>query len=280
MSPSPSGKIATLVIDAYVKHAKLLAMRLLAAVLALFCATPAAALELFLRDSLDIDVSSLAFDPVTCTLWLADESSVVRHLTLRGELIQDVQTELSGVKTLTVLDQDTLLISNGWGQFQHLTMGGKTSGAQFRLAEGLYDTEGLHREPDGTLLIAEDDTARVMRFTAQGEQLMSVNGFALDPPMVEPQGVTRDPLSGNILVVDDNEGLNAIFEFTGDGSTLLSVTPLSAYGRDAEAITLSPLTGTLFVGFDSGRKLAIFDYLPTRSSNMPALPTGPDCASS
>ena len=94
--------------------------------------------------------------------------------------------------------------------------------------------------------------------------------------MTEPQGVALDPLSGNILVVDDNEGLNAIFEFAPD-LALLSVTPLSDHGRDAEGIAVHAQTGTLYVGFDSGQRIAVFDYLPTRGEGAAPFDQGPDC---
>lgn len=59
-----------------------------------------------------------------------------------------------------------------------------------------------------------------------GILLMELMGDAFDPPMTEPQGVERDPYSGNILVTDDYEGLKSLFELAPDGR-VLSVTPLS-----------------------------------------------------
>jgi hypothetical protein len=106
---------------------------------------------------------------------------------------------------------------------------------------------------------------------------MNLSGDTFDPPMTEPQGITRDPYSGNILVVDDNEGLNALFELAPDGR-VLSVTPLGPYGFDAEGIALQPETGTLFIGFDGGRALAIFEWEPTETTIDAPLERGPDCA--
>ena len=106
---------------------------------------------------------------------------------------------------------------------------------------------------------------------------MELSGDSFTPPMVEPQGITRDPYSGNLLVVDDNEGLNALFELGPDGR-VLTVTPLSEWGRDAEGVGLQPETGTLFIGFDSGRALAIFDWMPSETTIDTPLERGPDCA--
>jgi sugar lactone lactonase YvrE len=154
---------------------------------------------------------------------------------------------------------------------------GRAVDAPFRLSDALYDTEGLHRDADGSYLVVEDDPSRLMRITPDGPVLMELYGDSFDPPMTEPQGVTRDPYSGNILVVDDNEGLNSLFELAPDGR-VLSVSPLSQYGVDAEGVALQPETGTLYVGFDSGRALAIFDWIPTEITIDTPLERGPDCA--
>ncbi|MEM8658150.1 MAG: hypothetical protein AAGF22_08630, partial [Pseudomonadota bacterium] len=82
---------------------------------------------------------------------------------------------------------------------------------------------------------------------------------------------------GNLVVVDDNEGLHCLFELAPDGR-VLSVIPLSEYGRDAEGVALQPETGTLFVGFDGGRALSIFDWMPSENTIETPLERGPDCA--
>ncbi len=86
-----------------------------------------------------------------------------------------------------------------------------------------------------------------------------------------------EPNLCNKAVVDDNEGLNSLFELAPDGR-VLTVTPLSAYGRDAEGVALQPETGVVFVGFDTGRALAIFDWLPSETTIDTPLERGPECA--
>lgn len=244
----------------------------------LMCAStlPARA-EIFHRETIpDFRAVSIAYDALVCGIWVANESREVVLMSTFGKELRRFETGMSSVRSLTV-EEDGLLIANGWGEFRRLDRDGRQIDSPFRLSETLFDTEGLHRDADGSFLVVEDDPSRLMRIATDGSVLMELFGDTFDPPMTEPQGVTRDPYSGNILVVDDNEGLNSLFELAPDGR-VLSVNPLSAYGRDAEGVALQPETGTLFVGFDSGRALAIFDWLPSEITIETPLERGPDCA--
>jgi hypothetical protein len=56
------------------------------------------------------------------------------------------------------------------------------------------------------------------------------------------------------------------------------VTPLSDWGFDAEGVAVHGQTGTLYIGFDSGQRIAVFDYLPTRGvPGQARVDQGPDC---
>lgn len=239
-------------------------------------AEPARA-ELFHRETFeDFRAVSLAYDAAVCGVWVANEGPEILLMTTFGKEIRRFDTGMSSVRSLTV-EAGGLLLANGWGQFRRISREGQPIDQPFTLSETLVDTEGLHRDADGSFLVVEDDPARLLRIGPDGAVLMELSGNAFEPPMIEPQGVTRDPFSGNILVVDDNEGLNALFELAPDGR-VLSVTPLSDYGRDAEGVALQPETGTVFVGFDGGRALAIFDWLPSEITIETPLDRGPDCA--
>jgi hypothetical protein len=243
----------------------------------LLLAGPASALELHLRESFHFPrVASLEWDPVLCGLWVAIEGPQIFLLTPGGREIRRIEPGLPSIRALTV-EADGLLVADGWGGFQRITREGAPRGGQFELAPHLRDVEGLQREPSGTYLVVEDDPARLLRLGPDGSTLMERTGAAFSPRLEEMQGVARDPLTGNILVVDDNEGLNALVEMTPDG-VLISVTPLSEWGYDAEAVAVHAQTGTLFVGFDSGQRIAVFDYLPTRpATGFVSFDQGPDC---
>lgn len=244
--------------------------------IAMVSATMAEA-EIYHRETIsDFRAVSIAYDALVCGIWVANESNEVVLLSTFGKELRRFDTGMRSVRSLTV-DEDGILIASGWGECRRLDRDGRPIDSPFRLSETLYDTEGLQRDADGSFLVVEDDPSRLMRIAPDGTVLMELFGDRFDPPMTEPQGVTRDPYSGNILVVDDNEGLNSLFELAPDGR-VLSVTPLSQYGFDAEGVALQPETGTLYVGFDSGQALAIFDWIPTEITIDTPLERGPDCA--
>ena len=224
----------------------------------------------------DFRAVSLAYDAQVCGVWVASEGRELVLLSTIGTEIMRIDSGMPVVRSVTV-EREGLLIANGWGEFRRIDRSGNSIDSPFRLSATLVDTEGLHRDADGSFLVVEDDPSRLLRVAPEGNVIMELDGDLFDPPMIEPQGVTRDPYSGNILVVDDNEGLNALFELAPDGR-VLSVSPLSAFGRDAEGVALQPETGTLFVGFDGGRALAIFEWQPSQVTIDVPLDRGPDCS--
>lgn len=224
----------------------------------------------------NVRVVSLAYDAHVCGVWFTDEGPTLTLLTTSGREIRRIDSGMASARSITV-EEDGLLVANGWGGFRRLDRDGRPRDSEFSLSATLRDTEGLHRDADGSFLVVEDDPSRLLRIAPDGAVIMALSGDGFVPPMTEPQGVTRDPYSGNILVVDDNEGLNSLFELAPDGR-VLTVTPLSPYGVDAEGVALQPETGTLFIGFDAGRALAIFHWQPSEVTVDTPLERGPDCA--
>ncbi|WP_306043605.1 hypothetical protein [Mameliella sp. MMSF_3455] len=251
-------------------------MRVLGLVLTIFLAGSASADLRHLETFPGVRAVSLAYDAQVCGVWVASESSDLVLLSPAGREILRFETDMGYVRSVTVTDEG-VLIANGWGDFQWVDRTGRALEAPFSLSATVRDTEGMHRDADGTFLVVEDDPSRLLRVSPDGTVLMELWGDGFDPPMVEPQGVARDPYSGNILVVDDNEGLNALFELAPDGR-VISVTPLSHWGYDAEGVALQPETGTLFIGFDAGQALAIFDWTPTEVTIEHPLERGPPCS--
>ena len=251
-------------------------MRGLTVTLCLWMAGPAAA-QLWHRETIpNFRVASIAYDAEICGFWVANEGPTLILLSTTGQERQRIDSGMRSVRSLTV-EEGGLLLSDGWGTFRRIDRDGRSIDTAFTLSATLRDTEGLHRDADGSFLVVEDDPSRLLRIAPDGTVIMELSGDSFTPPMVEPQGITRDPYSGNLLVVDDNEGLNALFELGPDGR-VLTVTPLSEWGRDAEGVGLQPETGTLFIGFDSGRALAIFDWMPSETTIDSPLERGPDCA--
>jgi hypothetical protein len=164
----------------------------------------------------DLRVVSLAYDPFICGVWAADEGPSIRLLSTGGQEVRRIDSSMPSVRSLTV-ERDGLLLANGWGGFLRLDRRGRPRDEPFGLSATIADTEGLHRDADGSFLIVEDDPSRLLRIAPDGSVLMALSGDSFDPPMTEPQGIERDPYSGNLLVVDDNEGLNSLFELAPDG---------------------------------------------------------------
>ncbi len=237
-------------------------------------ATPAAALDLGLRDFYDLNrPASLEFDPTFCGLWIANEGPEIILITLDGLELRRFSSGLRRIKAMA-LDGNALLVADGYGGFQRLEKDGTPLGDPYRLPSRYGDTEGLSVAPDGTLIVVEDEPGHILWMTPAGEVTRRVNGLDLTPAMTEPQGIARDTRTGRLLVVDDWEGTNSLFEFSPDG-TLIATLPLIAYGRDPEGIAIRAATGTVFIAFDGGARIAAFDYTPTEPVDIG--PADSDC---
>ncbi|MEL6913757.1 MAG: hypothetical protein AAFP13_04595 [Pseudomonadota bacterium] len=230
--------------------------------LLLWLATPATALELFHRETIPMNrPSSLAFDPALCGLWIANEGRQVAFLSASGEITRRIDIGFSA-KAVASDGTDLILVDRA-GTFLDLDQRTEESGGPYRLAGRNWDIEGMVVGPGATRTFVRDEDARLWRTDLGGNLLWSVDGFALTPPMVEPQGIAIDRRTGAIFVVDDREGSNSLFEFTPDGAFVARVS-LAPWGTDPEGLAIQADTGTLWIGFDSDARLAVFDYLPTQ----------------
>lgn len=248
--------------------------RILIALALAAVSSPAPALELSLSSFYDLNrPASLDFDPDFCGLWIANEGPEVILVTLDGFELRRFSTGLARVKAITLEGRD-VLVSDGYGGYQRLTREGDPLGAPFRMETPRMYTEGIAVDADGSLIRVEDDPARIVWTTPDGALLREIDGHSYDPMMTEPQGIARDPRNGHLLIVDDWEGLNSLFELDA-GGRLLSVTPLIGYGRDPEGIALRASSNQLYVAFDGGARIAAFDYTPTDTGAM--VDPGPDC---
>lgn len=245
--------------------------------IAVLFALPAAALELKLSGFYHLNrPASLEYDPAFCGLWIANEGPETILVTLDGLELRRWRSDLYRIKAIALQDNH-LVVADGMGRYQKMSKDGTALGPPFMLGATNMATEGMVVLPDGTLVLVEDDPSRMIWADPGGRILRSINGDALSPPMTEPQGIARDPRTGHLLVVDDWEGTNSLFEFSPDG-TLLGTTPLIAYGRDPEGIAIRAGANLLFMAFDGGERIAAFDYTPTMGPGMALPDPGADCA--
>ncbi|MDU8912605.1 hypothetical protein [Aestuariicoccus sp. MJ-SS9] len=244
--------------------------------IALLLAAPAAALDLRLTNTYALNrPASLDYDPAFCGLWIANEGPEAVLVTLDGLELRRISSDLRRIKAIS-LEGNDLLVADGMGAFQRLTKNGEALGEPFRVSDGWADTEGIAIDADGSVITVEDDPERLSWFTPDGQLLRRINTLTLDPPLTEAQGIARDPRTGHLLIVDDWEGSNSLYEFDAEG-TLLATASLLEYGTDPEGVAIRPGSNQLFVAFDSGARIAAFDYTPTLPPGSDPLPPAADC---
>ncbi|WP_234990249.1 NHL repeat-containing protein [Roseivivax lentus] len=242
----------------------------------LLCASHVPALELKLSGTYALNrPASLDYDPTFCGLWIANEGPEAVLVTLQGEELRRISSDLSRIKAISI-EGDNLIVADGLGLFQRLSKSGDPIAAPFRIETGWADTEGIAVDADGTLITVEDDPEYLSWLSPDGRIIRRIDTMELEPPLSEAQGIARDPRTGHLLIVDDWEGTNALYEFDAEGR-LLATESLVPYGIDPEGIAIRPGSGQLFIAFDSGAKIASFDYTPTLPGGADTLPPGADC---
>ncbi|MEM6539097.1 MAG: hypothetical protein AAF668_15365 [Pseudomonadota bacterium] len=219
--------------------------------------------------------ASLDYDPTFCGLWIANEGPEVILVTLEGDELRRFRSDLSRIKAIT-LEGDALLVADGFGSFQRLSKIGETLGAPFKVLGGWADTEGIVIDDDGQIISVEDDPERLSWLGPDGVPSRVVDTTTLTPPIYEAQGIARDPRTGHLLIVDDYEGSNSLYEFNAEG-VLLGTVPLLEYGIDPEGVAIRPGSSQLFIAFDQGAEIVSFDYTPTLPAGAEPLPPGADC---
>ena len=164
-----------------------------------------AALELRETGRYDLDrPASLDYDPTFCGLWIANEGREAVLVTLQGEELRRIGSDLLRIKAIAV-EGDHLLVGDGLGRLQRLAKEGAPLGAPFALEGGAADTEGIAVTSGGGIVTVEDDPERLSWFDAEGRLTARIDTMTLDPPLSEAQGIAIDPRTGHMLIVDDWE---------------------------------------------------------------------------
>lgn len=247
-------------------------------VLTLAVIAPFSATALELRETGRYDLNqpaSLEYDPTFCGLWIANEGPEAILLTLQGKELRRISSDLFRIKAIAI-ESDHLLVGDGFGKLQRISKNGDPLGDPFTLAGGFAGTEGIAINAAGEIVTVEDDPERLSWFEKDGNLISQMNTLSLNPPLTEAQGIAIDPRTGHLLIVDDWEGSNSLYEFTADGQ-LLAQASLIEYGTDPEGIAIRPGSNQLFVAFDGGAEIVTFDYTPTLPEGSKTLPPGADC---
>ncbi len=237
---------------------------------------PAAALELTLTDTYTLNApASLDYDPTFCGLWIANEGPEAILVTLDGLELRRVRSDLTRIKAIS-LDGSNLIVGDGMGYLQRLSKEGNALAPPFAIEGGWADTEGVVVAADGTLITVADDPEYMSWLSPDGKILRRDNTRAMTPPLTEAQGIALDPRTGHLLIVDDYEGSNSLYEYDAEGNFLASLS-LYEYGLDPEGIAIRPGSGQVFIAFQSSGTVVAFDYVPTRPDQSNPLPPGGDC---
>lgn len=246
------------------------------AVVLTLCASPIFALDLVETGRYDLNQpASLEYDPTFCGLWIANEGPEVILVTLEGDELRRFGSDLNRIKAIT-LDGDNLLVADGFGSFQRIDKAGTPLAAPFKVSSGWADTEGMVLDGNGQIITVEDDPERLSWLDPDGTTQRVVDTTTFSPPIFEAQGIARDPRTGHLLIVDDFEGSNSLYEFDAEGSLLASQSLLE-YGIDPEGIAIRPGSDQLFIAFDQGAEIVSFTYTPTLPAGSEPLPPSADC---
>ncbi|MEL6587155.1 MAG: hypothetical protein AAFQ50_10925, partial [Pseudomonadota bacterium] len=162
----------------------------------LAAACPVAALEL--RETRRYDLNrpaSLDYDPTFCGLWIANEGPEAILVTLQGEELRRITSDLFRIKAISI-EGDNLIVGDGFGRLQRLTKDGVPLAAPFALAGGAADTEGIAITDTGQIVTVEDDPERLTWFDADGRMTQRIDTMDLSPPLSEAQGIAIDPRTG------------------------------------------------------------------------------------
>lgn len=244
---------------------------------ALLWSSSAAGLELTQTGAFTLNrPASLEYDPDFCGLWIANEGPEAVLTTLDGYELRRIRSDMGRIKAIA-LEGSALIVADGRGNFQRLTKDGDAIAPPFTISSGWADTEGMAVNGDGSIITVEDDPEYLSWLSPDGQILRRINTMSLNLPLSEAQGIARDPRTGHLLIVDDFEGTNSLYEFDANG-TFLSTAPLLEYGTDPEGIAIRPGSGQVFIAFDSGASVVSFDYTPTLPEGADPLPPGSDCA--
>ncbi|WP_235962620.1 SdiA-regulated/phytase-like domain-containing protein [Jannaschia marina] len=242
----------------------------------MLAAGPVPALELTETGRYDLNrPASLDYDPTFCGLWIANEGPEAILVTLQGEELRRITSDMARIKAIAI-EGDHLILGDGSGSLQRVTKDGIPLGEPFGVSDGWADTEGIAVAADGQLVTVEDDPERLSWFTPEGRLTQRIDTMDLDPPLSEAQGIAIDPRTGHMLIVDDREGSNSLYEFDAEGAFLARVS-LWEYGDDPEGVAIRPGSGQLFIAFDGGAEIVTFDYAPTLPEGAAPLPPGADC---
>ncbi len=225
----------------------------------------------------------IAFDPDSGNLFLvasndyglSPDTSTIVEVTTSGAFVRSFGVSLDQVEGLHILSNGNLLLSNstsassGGGVYEYTTDGNPVgTGLNITTDPPSADNDGavLHTGTN-TIFVADDSDEAIYEFALDGTLLNTISTTGILSAFNEPEGIDFDPLTGNLLVVDDSGGTSSLYELSTTGDlievhdlitlTAGATTPAGPF-NDPEGIAFDPTTRTVYVAFDNDRAVGIF----------------------
>ena len=254
------------------------------------------------------DPDALAFNPDTGTLFVAighATNSKVYEVTTSGTILQQWQSGYSLITGLAFLPNGNLLLGtrqSGDNVVEFTTDGTPVpGGVSFNsVSFGAGDIGDITYNPfTGTIFIVSDDFRRVFEVALNGTFLRSFSTHTLtvvgstEPfSLKDPEGLTYNPLNGNLWITSDFDnrfgqapGSGTVYEVTLDGVLLASFDFRPTGFGDAEGIAVDPVNRMVYVAFDNERAIGVYRWQPAvltdpsllaGSGTSPAVAAAPD----
>jgi len=274
-----------------------MAKRLLGAIIIIGLVTfslplSASAITLSFQGAFDFDgADGIAFNPTSGNLFLAQtffdinddaiQTRVVEVTTSGTEVLTfnpEVQglTDVQGLSFLPSPNTNLLLTeqdSPQAGILEFSTTGNPIPGGiNFSTLPTSDDGDGvIFHSGTETLFVADDLSESIYEFDSSGGLLKTISTPGILPGFIDPEGITFDPETGNLLVVDAVAGTRSLYELTTAGALVSSVDLEALTGfADPEGVTIDRNTNTLYVAFDRDDKIGAFSIQPSQPVPEPS----------
>lgn len=245
------------------------------------------------------DPEGLAFDPASGHLFVARGNEWIEEITVTGEQINrfhldryhHLGIDIDCINGLDILPNGNLAISSQSGSdsgvFEFTTSGNLVRQGGFLES---FDTQPPSADADGvayhagrqTVLLADDVDERIYEFNLDGRLVGSYRTEEINSRFDSPEGITVDPLTGNIFVVDADEGTERLYELqlpdlnSGDSLTMVASFDLKELTNsrwdDPEGVTIDALNRILYVAWDNDNRIAAFNMGGGRVEPGPEIP--------
>ena len=235
----------------------------------------------------------LVFDPQSGNLFVVQNYRVseqpqiitwkVSQFTPSGQLVSSfTSNELGNATGISLLPNgNLLLVSTRSTRVAEFTKKGELVGGGFDFTSNGIFVAGqrsifsiFYKPETDTVLALDSRTRRYFDFNREGQIVNTTDftsSFTAAGATGRFAGITRDPLTGNFIITDDETdaatGDNRLYEVTPSGQILANIDLVAATGGivDPEGVTIDPATRTLYVAFDNDDERGNEFYLSNRN---------------